>query len=214
MNIMERILQLLVDMDKKIENLDKKIEQLTKIKVSNRMNSSTRGLNKQEALMHLHTQTPPSNTFFAWVNQSLQGFVLDMQSDKFEDVVFYFLEKAYKKDDSPVFSVKREKTTYIFDDCGYRVMNENDMKRVILIFQCRAMILLDEWKMEVDQQWCDSDGDNTDDNITRHFQEKRYMMDADKINRLSFEHGEGGILRTLLRKFNTYMLRARGVTFN
>jgi len=232
---MERLVQLLESLNSKIDTrldaLERKVDALSLRR--HRSQSSSRGLNKREALLHLQTQgPPPSLSFTAWVQQGLHKFTLDHLGNgggKFEDHVFSFLESAYEEGVSPVFSVKREKTNYIFEDGVFRVMHENDMKRMILLFQNRAMILLDLWKRHVDQQWerwrdagsdgaSDDDddassGNNTDDNTARHFQERRYMLDADKINRLCFDSGSSGILRTLLRKFNTYMLRARGICF-
>ena len=212
-------------LDKCLDALDKKVDALSLRR--HRTKSSTRGLNKREALLHLQTQgPPPSLCFTAWIQQGLQRFTLDhlgKGGDKFEDIVFSFLESSYEEGVSPIFSVKREKTNYIFEDGAFRVMQENDMKRLILLFQNRAIILLDLWKRDVDQQWerwattddaqSDSSGENTDDNTARHFQERRYMLDADKINRLCFDSSGSNLLRTLLRKFNTYMLRARGITF-
>jgi hypothetical protein len=206
-----------------------------KQRIQPRVGSSTRGLSTSDAILHLQSLKAPSISFFEWIEQILQDVdLLDFMHKnntcrRFDDVVFLLLRQKFRGVDSPIFSVKRHKTNYLFErDGGYRVMHEGDMKRVLLLFQCRAIHLLDLWKMSVEED-DDAGGGNKehgnkehgnkehgnkeheDQNLKHHFQEKQYATESEFIHHLDCRNMQ--LLRTLLRKLNTYMLNARGITF-
>lgn len=189
------------------QNADIK-ELIVKKYMDKRRTSSKRGLSCSDTTLLLKTVTPPSMSFFEWVLQiqkreDIYDFVKN--TDKIEVAIFTALRTHYRTDDSPVFSVKREKSNFIFENGVFRLMHENDMKRIIIGFQCRAMILLEQSRAN------DSDADSDSADTVRHFQEKYYTAESEKINKLVVT--DPRTVRTLLRKFNTYMLNARGIMF-
>jgi len=193
-------------------NQQKQVEK----KLGKRCHSSRRGLGKKDIDMQLSLLTPPSSGFFEWVDSVQRGlnssFIAVLQScDKFEKAIFGLLQGAYLKDSSPIFSVKMDKNNYIWEAGSYRLMNESDMKRVILLFQCRVSGLLDDWYNSLipDDSVSDELSDRSGTEI--HFHKKMVVAEVDKVNKLIL--CDNKVLRTLLRKLNTHMLSARGIVF-
>ena len=186
-------------------------------KLQNRRNSSRRGLGRKDIETQLKNEPPPSLGFFDWVDTVQRGmdsgFVdLLCSVDKFEVAVFRLLQGAYLVSGSPIFSIKMDKNNYIYDSGAFRLMNQGDMKRIMLLFQCRGSLILDDW-YRVLVPGGDSDDESSSDKsgTELHFNKRKYDAEVDKVNRLCLN--DGNSLRTLLRKFNTYMLEARGIVF-
>jgi hypothetical protein len=193
-------------------------EKKGKEKLEKRRNSSRRGLGRKDIDMQLKMQPKPSIGFFEWID-SIQrkitiesGFIDLLQSvDKFEMAVFTLLQGSYMGDGSPIFSIKMEKNNYIYDAESFRLMNEADMKRVMLLFQCRCSTLLDDWYHILIPRDSEIDDDSEKSGTELHFNKRLYDSQVEKVNRLILNDSK--VLRTLLRKFNTYMLEARGIVF-
>ena len=220
------LLALIKGLDKKVDLLMQQNARLTAIvensvtkRLTSRTQSSKRGLSKSEATAQLQLQPTPSVGFFEWVHSVQQGlgapFLERMRAcDRFETLVLALLQERYVKSGSPIFAIKREKSNFIYEGSAFRLMNDNDMKRVLLAFQCRATLLLDEWNDSLTNggdEDASERSENSTEEMQRHFHEKQFAAETDKVNRLLT--GDAKALRTLLRKLNTAMLAARGIVF-
>lgn len=185
-------------------------ELLVKKCLNKQVHNSKRGLSCSDTKLLLKTVQSPSMSFFEWIQsvQKKEGFMdLVKSCDKIEVAIFTALKTHYRVDDSPIFSVKREKSNFIFDNGAYRLMHDGDMRRVIIGFQNKAMMLLEQQHASE----MDSDSDSDEIDTQRHFLEKQYAALSEKINKLVLT--DPRLVNTMLRKFNTYMLNARGIVF-
>ena len=212
----------------KVDQLQKTMNQMCELQMQHKMKTvhrsvtnSRRGLSLSNTLVYLES-IQPSLTFSEWLMQvSKSPSLLDKIRKsplKLEDCVFKMLHDNLPPDNPPVFAIKREKQVFIYEKAGtglakFRLMKDADLKRLIDIFKWNAVGLLNKWKASLRSDETDSDSDKSSLDGERHFQEKQYADDSNKINRLSLEENPQKI-HSLLRKFNTYMLNARGIVFN
>lgn len=161
----------------------------------------------------------PSTSFFDWVQEALQGndwldFV--RVANRVEDALLWVLKRGYMEG-GPVYAMQRRKVVFVYEGGGFRLLVEDDVRKLLLLFQCRAMCLLEDWKTRVDQvfrkkEWFDEDDEDDEDkenplNQMQHFQDRQYMLDTNKITRLDSRHDR--TVRTFARRLHTAMLECR-----
>jgi hypothetical protein len=161
----------------------------------------------------------PSTSFFDWVQESLQGddwLHYVKVADRVEEALLWVLKRAYTEG-GPVCSMQRRKVVFVYEGGGFRLMVDDDVRKLLLLFQCRAMCLLEDWKAQVDQvfhkkEWFADDEDDEDKeenpmNHMQHFQDRQYMLDTNKITRLDSRNDR--TVRTFARRLHTAMLECR-----
>ena len=165
----------------------------------------------------------PSTSFFDWVQEALQGkdwlhFV--QVAERVEEALLWVLKRGYMEG-GPVYAMQRRKVVFVYEGEGFRLLVDDDVRKLLLLFQCRAMCLLEDWKAQVDQvfqkkEWFadEEDDDEEEDqdkenpmNHIQHFQDRQYMLDTNKITRLDSRNDR--TVRTFARRLHTAMLECR-----
>jgi len=163
----------------------------------------------------------PSISFFHWVEKALQGndwldFV--RVANRVEEALIWIMKRAFV-DGGPVYSMERRKTLFVYDGGAFRSLVDDDVRKLLLLFQCRAMCLLEDWKARLDKgtesggkAWFDEEGDEDAEeedptSFVQHFYERQYMLDTNKITRLDSRNDR--TVRSFARKFHTAMLECR-----
>jgi len=198
------------------EKLQSTVRQLTKTRLEKRRESNHRGMSTKDAETDLCQRPQPTQTFFEWIQKALQGVSLATLftnvSKRFHEEVFTLLKSHYTDFETPVFAVKREKITYIYDGHGpfngFRVMTDQDISNVIKVFRCKARELLDILNIEKDSD--DSDSDNTEKAAKIYFDQRSMEIYNTKIDFLDLT--KTNLVHAALRKFNEYMLNVRGLS--
>jgi len=163
----------------------------------------------------------PSISFFHWVEKALQGndwldFV--RVANRVEEALLWVLKRSFVEG-GPVYAMERRKMVFVYEEGAFRSLVDDDVRKLLLLFQCRSMCLLEDWKQRIDQgteggkAWFDDEEDDDDDdkedpiNLVQHFYERQYMLDTNKITRLDSRHER--TVRSFSRKFHTAMLECR-----
>jgi len=202
MNHMETSSDMLMQLMEQVRKLDKKVEELTEQNQSMLKMQETwmlRDMKKKGAcekvLEMLNQRTPPPKTFLKWTMDALQesdDWILEKlrAAKRLEEAMVWAL-KSKLDENSPFYATSR--SLAVFDGTAFRWITQEELRGLLLMFQCRAMCAIEDWKASIDKvlergrQWFDeADDEPLDDNmrIAKHFYEKQYFLDNSKVNRL------------------------------
>jgi len=161
----------------------------------------------------------PSTSFFDWVQEALQGddwLEWVGEVPRVEIALLWLLNRAFVQG-GPVYAMQRRKIVFVYEGGAFRLMVDNDVRKMLLLFQCRAMCLLEDTKAQTDKangkkEWFEEEDDDEDEDkssvdMVEHFLNRQYMLDTNKISRLDSRHER--TVRSFARKFHTAMLECR-----
>jgi hypothetical protein len=189
----------------KVQSLDQKVDELMEQNQSIRKMQETWMLRDMERMVKkkggcekvlemLNQRTPPpTKTFLKWTMDALQEedeWILEKlrTSKKMEEAMVWVLQSKYE-DNCPFYATTRSLAVY--DGNSFRWISLDELRSLLLMFQCRAMCAVEDWKASIDKvlergrQWFDEE-EPMDDNmrVANHFYEKQYFIDISKVNRM------------------------------